>query len=133
MNFFDKNNHDWRKRMQNLIQNVALNEIVRSDDSSISFKFLSTYNGKSYKKILCHNVWKLCFDSDVEDEDRVSRFISDIMILKLENELVEEAFKYFKYGFQKIPDSKEYYLLSILGSEIDIDILCGDIELSEIQ
>lgn len=117
--------------MESLMCNVALNEIKLTDNNVLSFGFLNTFNGRPFKKLLCHKVWKMNFETGMEEDDEFPCFITDVKIYRLENEQVKEAFDYFNYGYNSIPKSKEYNLIAIYGGDMDIDLLCSYIEMIE--
>jgi hypothetical protein len=58
-------------------------------------------------------------------------FYYDVKIYRLKNEQIKEAFDYFKYGYNSIPKSQEYNLISLYGGDMDIDLICSNIEMIE--
>lgn len=130
MKLFDLSVSERLKIMDELMTNVALCEIRLSPNYILSFDFINTFNGKPYKKLLCSNVWKVNFQTGMESAEEFPCFITDVNSIKLEGTKVEEAFKYFSFGYN-IPKSKTYYFVSIYGGDTDIEILCAGTEISD--
>jgi len=120
--------YEWQKKMDIIMQNVDLRKIDFSDDKSIVFSFLNTYDGNFYKKIICHNVWKFSKENSFRKEDEgLPYFICDIRIFKLKKGAIKDAFAYFQYGFG-IPESDEYTLLCMASGEVSISLICSSVQ-----
>lgn len=130
MNIFEYDVHKRLKLMKNVIENVALDEFKLADDNIFYFNFLNTFSGRPFRKLLCHNVWKVIFETGMAEDDEFPCFITDVKVLRLESNQIANAFNFFKYAYE-IPDSLEYNLVSIYGGDIDIDLICGKIEIIE--
>jgi len=114
------------------MQNVNLNKIIIMNDASISFEFLNSYDGKYYKNIICHSVWKYSSDLCLSVGDEFPFFICDIELTKLTDYDVKSAFACLNYGFS-IPESEEYSLLCILSGDVSISLICEKVEIMAIK
>jgi len=119
--------YEWQRDMEIIMSNVNLNSIEFLSAKNMSFSFLNSYNGDFYKKILCHNVWRLSEGNIIDEGEEFPTFVCDIRVKKLKNVEIKAAFDYLKYGWD-VPVSNEYNLVCIDGGEISIDLICGKIE-----
>ncbi len=58
----------------------------------------------------------------------------DVRVKSLSEDEIKDALKYFRYGFDRKTEDilqKQYNLLSIIGKDICIDILCENVDLPE--
>ena len=127
---FNLNPYEWQKDMNIVMQNVNLSKINIMNNFTMTFDFLNSYDGKYYKKIVCHSVWKLSSDMDFSTGEEFPVFICDIMIIKLKSCDVKPAFAYYGFGFA-IPKSEEYNLLCMASGDVSIGLICGKIEILE--
>lgn len=129
MNIFDFKRYEWYNYMEKKMENVNLNEIIVTKKDSISFIFSNSYNGAFYKKLICDNVLIYTIENDVIVKSEFSYFVGDVFLRKLSIEELKSALHYYHFGYnlsQSILENQ--YLLSIIGNDICIDVLCGEAE-----
>jgi hypothetical protein len=124
---FNSAPYEWQKDMKIIIQNVNLSKIDFFDNNSISFDFLNSTDGNSYKRLTCSNVWKFSIENNIEKGEGLPFFICDIRLAKLEQSEIEGAFIYLNYGFG-IPSSEDYMLLCMDSGDISIALICEIVE-----
>ena len=124
---FSSKQYEWQENMDVIMQCVNLNRIGIENNFKMVFDFLNSYDGKHYKKIVCHSVWKFSSDVDLSPEDEFPFFICDVRIIKLEKDDIHSAFANFGFGLA-IPESEEYYLLCMDDGDISISLICQKVE-----
>lgn len=132
MNLFDVKRIKWYKYMDNTIENVKLSKISFLADNEIVFSFLNSNDGGSCGDLRCSGTLKCNIEYDSENA-KMPYFILDVRVKKLSGEELEDALKYFRYGFGSRYDSiraRQCNLVSVIGSEVCIDVLCERYELS---
>jgi hypothetical protein len=97
-------------------------------DRSIRFEFLSSYDGRFYKAIHCHNVVKFSEENNIRKGEDFPYFICDVRAVKLEKEDSKNAFEYMKYDMM-VPACDAYYFLCIDSGEICIQLICEMVEI----
>ena len=128
---FNLKGYEWQKSMDIIMQNINLSKINITDNVTIIFEFLNSYNGDDYKKIVCHSVWKLSSDLCFAVGDEFPFFICDIRTEKLENSNIASAFAHYGFGLN-IPESEEYCLLCINSGDVSISLICEKIEILDV-
>ena len=118
--------YEWQKNADLVMCNVNLEKIVFSDDCSISFHFLNSYDGEFYKKITCNNVWKFTQENGFGKEERFPLFICEVRIFNINKTDIAEAFDIIGYGFS-IPGSDTHYLLCMDSGDVSIKLICGSV------
>lgn len=130
INIFDLQRFEWWRHMERIMENVNLDEILILQKDSIDFIFSNSYNGNFYKKIRCERVIKFVMESEAFVESEFAYFVGDVYLQELGIEELENALNYYHYGYNvKTFDLGKQYLLSIIGNDISIDVLCGRTEL----
>ena len=128
---FQSKPFEWNN-MNMLMENVDLSKIEFLKSNTISFELLNCYDGRFYKKLICHNVWKFISENNFQRDESFAVFICDIKTALLEQTEIEDAFSYIQYGF-KIPASSEYTLLCMDSGEVSITLICENIEICTVM
>lgn len=119
------------------MENVNLKEILMKQKNKIEFIFSNSFNGNDCNHILVSNIIKLDIDYDNFMNEGFPYFILDIYICSLSDEEIKSGLSYYRYGFPSIwnnLDVKENnYLLTMIGSDISIEILCEKYEITKIN
>lgn len=106
----------------------------------IKFEFIDTYkdSNKLCGVIVCKSIYSFKMDTAFEDsESCFPCFICDVTAVRLEKNDIESKFNYLKYGYKysdelAIPKSKEYHFIRMEGGEVNISIICGEIEINKV-
>ena len=133
MNIFKLPKYQWWDYMEPIIQNVGLDKISFVQNNQMTFTFLNSYNGKYYGTLSCNQILKCCIENDAFEDEPFAYFVLDVYKRALNREELESALAYYKYGYpinRSVLD-QQYYLLVIIGTEICIDFVCGEIRISE--
>ena len=120
---------EWYFETEHIMENIDLDEIKQKNNE---LTFVFSENGRYFKTIRCYNVLKYSTDYDYFMSDKMPYFILDVLLKKLSKDDISDGLKYYKYGFNtsKLDTAdKGFYFLSIVGSDVSIDVLCGGIEI----
>lgn len=100
-------------------------------NNHLIFTFLNSYDGKVYRYIRCAQILKICIENEPSGNEEFAYFVPDIYKKELSKSEVDSALAYYKYGYNvDMCKLSKQYLLLIMGNDICIDILCGEIEIS---
>ena len=131
MNIFEVQRNNWWKYMELIMENVNLSNVSMLQNNHMIFNFSNSHDGKFYKSISCTQVLKVCIENETSSNEEFAYFVPDIYIKKLNKSEVDSALVYYKYGYNTdLPKLNKQYLLVIVGNDICIDILCGEVEIS---
>lgn len=137
INIFEIKKWEWDNYMQRVMGNVNLKEISMKQKNKIEFIFSNSFNGNDCNRILVSNIIKLDINYDSFMNEGFPYFILDIYICSLSDEEIKSGLSYYRYGFPSIwnnLDLKEnIYLLTMIGSDISIEILCEKYEITKIN
>lgn len=132
MNIFEIPRNQWWKYMKPIMQNVNLNNISMLRNDHMLFTFSNSYNGKFYKSLYCKQILKCCIDNCAFENEEFAYLVLDVFLKKLSKTELESSLIYYKYGYwvdlSKLCDQ---WLILIVGSEICIDMICGEVEVLE--
>ena len=81
--------------------------------------------------LICKSILSLKLDTQFDcgkEETPYQSFICDVSMKKIEKN-VDEYFKRLSYAYSLSPESDEYYFVSFDGGEIDIKLICGNVEI----
>lgn len=130
MNLFELPRFNWWKNMEQIMENVNLSEFSMLQNNHQIITFSNSYNGEFYRKLSCSQVLKCCIENEAFENEQFDYFIADVFLKELSPIEVESSLKYYKYGYNvNLSQIKKLYLISIIGSVISIDIICGKIEI----
>lgn len=131
MNIFELQRNKWWEHMERIIENVNLNNILIMRNNHIIFELLNSYNGEFYKNLECNHIFKCCIENEVYEDEEFAYFIADIYVKELSKDEVSSSLEYYKYGYNvNLAHVKKLYLISIIGNDICIDIICGNFSIT---
>lgn len=131
MNIFEVERNNWWEYMEPIMENVNLSNISMLQNNHLIFTFLNSYDGKVYRYIRCAQILKICIENEPSGNEEFAYFVPDIYKKELSKSEVDSALAYYKYGYNvDMCKLSKQYLLLIMGNDICIDILCGEIEIS---
>lgn len=136
INIFEIKKWEWDNYMQRVMGNVNLKEISMQQKNKIEFIFSNSFNGNDCNRILVSNIIKLDINYDSFMNEGFPYFILDIYIYSLSDEEIKSGLSYYRYGFPSIWNNlnlKGKYLLTMIGSDISIEILCEKYEITKIN
>ncbi len=125
---FNLKPYEWLKHMDKTIAKyVNLTSLELSNVAT--FDFINSYDGKPYKKISCHNVWRTSINLTA---DEFPVFICEIKMHELKDKNIKEAFEILFEPCFDIPQGSKYCLLRMDSGEADIMLLCEEIEVIDL-
>lgn len=131
-NIFEIHRWDWWEHMDRMMQNVNLDKISFEQNNHMTFTFLNSYNGAYYKTLRCGQILKCCIENEALEDEPFAYFVLDIFKRELSLEELESSFAYYKYGYPvDISLLGRQYLVMIIGSEICIEMICGEVRVTE--
>lgn len=131
MNIFELPRNKWWEHMERILENVNLNNISLMRNNHIIFEFLNSYNGKFYKNLECNQILKCCIDNEAFEDEEFAYFIADVYSKELSENEKDDFIKYYRYGYKvNFSHVKKLYLIMIIGSEICLDIICGNFSIT---
>ena len=120
--------------MKTFFSNVdidAINFVNNRHDIKIDFfdtDGLNEYCGS----LICKSIFSFKFDTqfDADEKEPFRCFICDVNVKKIENkEDAEKCLKGLSYAYSSHPESVEYYFVSFDGGDLDIKLICADVEM----
>lgn len=127
MNIFELPRYQWWEHMKPIMQYVNLYKISFQQNNQMLFTFINSYNGKYYKSLSCGQILKCCIENEAFCDEPFAYFVLDVYQKELNREELESSMAYFRYGFPvRLSELEHQYLIVIIGSEICIDIVCGE-------
>ena len=131
MNIFELQRYKWWEHMERIMENINLIEISIVRNNHMVFRFLNSYDGKFFKNLECNQILKCCIDSAAFENEEFAYFISDVYVKELSKNEIESSLKYYKYGYNvDLSGISKLYLISIVGSDICFDIICGNFNIT---
>lgn len=131
MNIFEVPKNNWWKYMESIMKNVNLSNISIVQNNHLVFTFSNSYDGKFDRSMSCNQILKCCMENESFGNETFSYFIPDIYKKELSQLEVDSALTYYKYGYNvDLSKLNKQYLLLIIGNDICIDIICGEIAVS---
>ncbi len=114
--------------MELVMRDVNLSEISMLRNNYLKFTFLNSYDGNYDRTLICDQVLKCCMENEVSGTEEFAYFILDIYKKELTREELEESLTYYRYGYWiDTSEINNQYLLVMIGCDICIDIICGEI------
>jgi hypothetical protein len=118
--------------MEIIFSNVNIDLIsFVNDRHDIKIDFFDSLGLNEYRgSLICKSILSLKLDTQFDcgkEETPYQSFICDVSMEKIENG-VDEHFKKLSYAYSSSPESDEYYFVSFDGGEVDIKLICTDIE-----
>jgi len=120
--------YEWQKEMEIFFPNSNLKNFTFSASAGMDFRFINSFDGRPFGTLKCEGIWRIQHEIDATLNFPV--FIGDVRIRDLNEDEVEDAFRYLNYGFA-IPKASKYYLVCINGGEISTIIICGKINITQ--
>lgn len=131
MNLFELPKYQWWNHMETIMQNVNLDQISFIQNNEIRFSFSNSYNGGFYGNLLCRKVLKCWIENEPFEDEPFAYFVLDIYKKELDREELASALSDSRYGYGYPVDISllgRQYLVAIIGNEICIDLICGEVE-----
>ncbi len=133
MNLFELKKYQWWDYMESVMRYVNLEKISFEQNNLVQFSFINSYDGGFYRNLICKQVLKCCIENDpFDDNEPFAYFVPDVYKKELSREELSCALSYTHYGYPVDPAGLgRRWLVAIIGSEIYIELICGEVIVTE--